>query len=171
MTVTHKIDPQIDAERNKVIDDLTFTDCVEAPGFVDRSGAAHSSLKNSPISTDGRLAVFFLKDCDPASDDPSPSKRPGRKVDKLARRMMLEARQYLMRDNIYYYGFEGAKKMVQRAARPSPRKMLALAAAGKTPKHAATQINTNFAWTSPVTSAPSSPTNILSSDLMPNSGR
>jgi hypothetical protein len=169
--VNHKIDRQIDLERGKVVEDLAFTDCVDAPAYVDRIGAARASFKNSSVVSDGRMAVLMLRDCDVAPDDPAPLKRPGRKVDKLARRMMLETRQYLMRDNIYYYGFQGAKKLVQRTTRPSPEKQLALAASGKTSKRSASQSNTSFSWTSPVTSALVSPTNTFSSDLIPNSGR
>jgi len=154
-----------------VVEDLAFTDCVDAPAYVDRIGAARASFKNSSVVSDGRMAVLMLRDCDVATDDPAPLKRPGRKVDKLARRMMLETRQYLMRDNIYYYGFQGAKKLVQRTTRPSPEKQLALAASGKTSKRSASQSNTSFSWTSPVTSALVSPTNTFSSDLIPNSGR
>ncbi|MGH9592422.1 MAG: LssY C-terminal domain-containing protein [Bryobacteraceae bacterium] len=169
--VTHKIDPHIDLERDKVVEDLTFEDCVEPPGYVDRSSAVSSLRDNSSISTDGRLAVLTLRDCDPVSDDPDPLKRPGRKVDKLVRRMLLEGRQHLLRDNIYYYGFEGIKKLVQRPSRPAPQTAFALTAAGKTLKHPAAQSNTNFSWTAPVTNAFSSPTNTFSSDLTPNSGR
>jgi hypothetical protein len=175
LTLTHNVDPQIDLERDKVAEDLSFTECVEAPGYVDRSdvtrtGAEHKSRNTSPISTDGRMTVFVLRDCDKASDDPSPLKHRGHKVDKLARRLMLETRQYLMRDNLYYYGFEEAKKIVRRSP-PSAQKTMALAAAGKVPKHPARQISTSFSWTSPVTNAVSSPTNTFSSDLTPNSGR
>jgi hypothetical protein len=169
---SHKIDLQIDTERNKVVEDLAFTDCAEPPGYVDRINAVRSPRTNTSVSTDGRIAVLMMRDCDPASDDPLPLKRPGRKLDKLARRMLLETRQYLMRDNIYYYGFQGARKMVRRSPRTAPEKPpVTLAEDLKPKKPSRSQTDTSFVWTSPVTSAFLSPTNTFSSDLIPKSGR
>jgi len=82
--------------------------------------------------------------------------------------VILEARQYLLRDNVYYYGFQGVKKIIQsRGSSDSDD----LTAGVKPVKSKAGQIKTSFSWTSPVTSAVSSPTNTFSSDLIPNSGR
>ncbi len=104
LKVTHQIQPQIDLERSKVIDDLGFTGCLNAPGFVERADAMRTKGDNGVIS-DGRLAVLFLRDCShtvPAVDIPAP---PRTQVARFARRMILEGRQYILRGNAYYWGY------------------------------------------------------------------
>lgn len=60
MHLTHATDPFIDNERNKVINDLAFTGCLASASFIDRS-IAHS--QTPAISTDGRIAVLRIGDC------------------------------------------------------------------------------------------------------------
>ena len=59
-TFIHKVDPQVDRERAKVVNDLLFTGKVQALALVDRPNAP-TSLQNATgddIKTDGRMAVL-----------------------------------------------------------------------------------------------------------------
>jgi hypothetical protein len=62
-TFIHKIDPQIDRERAKVVNDLLLTGTVESLAVVDRPKVPTSSQNatGDALSTDGRQAVLILK--------------------------------------------------------------------------------------------------------------
>jgi hypothetical protein len=62
-TFTHEIDPRIDRERDKIVDDLVFTGRVEGQVLVMRPGAAGAdrNAAGSPFETDGRIAVLVLR--------------------------------------------------------------------------------------------------------------
>jgi hypothetical protein len=121
LTITHKIDPQTDREREKIVTDIGFTGCAESVSSVDRPNEAepasdHASGRDT--LTDGRLAVIWLGPCSrpPASNDP-PELLPGTKTKRLARRFVLETRQYLLRDNLYYWAFRAALWRPRNASR------------------------------------------------------
>jgi LssY C-terminus len=110
MTITHKIDQQTDWERTKVVTDLTFAACAERVSFLGRSTAA-KSVRNPGIQTDGRVAVIRLGPCaasaadDPSTDENSMFPSPGSRIKRMARRFILETRQYFLRDNMYYWAY------------------------------------------------------------------
>ena len=60
---THKIDPDIDKERAKVVHDLAFTGRLAAATFVDRPSAPKLSRNatGDDLRTDGRMVVLLLK--------------------------------------------------------------------------------------------------------------
>ena len=62
-TFIHKIDPQIDRERAKVVFDLMFADKVEAVALVDRPKVPTSgeNATGDKIETDGKMAVLALR--------------------------------------------------------------------------------------------------------------
>jgi hypothetical protein len=117
LPLTHRIDPEIDLEREKVSTDISFAGCSQDVDYVDRPAASFSRQKPAVI-TDGALAVVPLTACSHPymldDDDPAP-KGPGTKLTRLARRIVLESRNYLLRDNEYYWGY----KLV-RHLRPKP---------------------------------------------------
>jgi hypothetical protein len=57
---THGIDPNIDAERSKVVNDLLFTGRVKAIALVDRPDMPKdaSNATGDPLATDGKQAVL-----------------------------------------------------------------------------------------------------------------
>jgi len=117
LTITHKIDPQTDRERKKIVTDMVFTGCSERTSIVDRPREA------SPVSakgsvTDGGLAVIWLRPCtgEPTNDDP-PNALPGTKTKRFARRFVLETRQYFLRDNLYYWAYRGAMWIPRKTTR------------------------------------------------------
>ncbi len=59
---THGIDPNIDAERDKIVNDLLFTRQVKSITWVDRPDAPHNdeNAAGESIRTDGRIAVLVL---------------------------------------------------------------------------------------------------------------
>ncbi len=110
MTVTHKIDPRTDGERGKIVSDLKFEGCSNTVSYLNDS-PDDNWVPASDIQTDGRLAVIRLRPC--AGNSPegtSPQEEsaflpPGSKVKRMARRFVLETRQYFLRDNMYYWAY------------------------------------------------------------------
>lgn len=102
---THRIDKNVDDERAKVAVDLTFTGCSQTPEFA-ASDPARS--QDSSVVTDGRVAVLSLQPCRPMpAVDAGPAPRPpGNPVSRLARRIILETRSYLIRENAYYWTYQ-----------------------------------------------------------------
>ncbi len=104
MAFTHKIDRNIDGERDKISTDLGFSGCsgdaASFDGTVD-SPTYHSSR----VSTDGRVTVLAAQPCIASADPEEKPKAPGNKLSRLTRRVILEARNYLERDNAYYWGY------------------------------------------------------------------
>jgi len=100
-TITHRIDPQTDAEREKVVTDLDFAACSERVSYLEPSRSA-----SFPQKTDGRLAVVWLRPCDGGAPDDNPAlQAPGSRTKRMARRFVLETRQYFLRDNMYYWAY------------------------------------------------------------------
>ena len=115
-TITHRIDPQTDREREKVVTDLGFAACSEKVSFLESSTDA-GYPQSAGVSTDGRMAVIWLRPCagDVPNDDP-PIRAPGSKTKRMARRFVLETRQYFVRDNMYYWAYRAAISAHKRAA-------------------------------------------------------
>jgi hypothetical protein len=67
---THRIDPNVDNERTKVVNDLLFTGCIDAAGLLPKQPGAGSSAEG--LRSDGRVAVLELNGC----KDPRLSKDP-----------------------------------------------------------------------------------------------
>ena len=103
---THKIDKQIDLERTKIVTDLVFAGCSEASTQLERPYLESSDSKEALI-TDGAVAVLDLQPCAPARDsEDSPAPVLSRnKFKQVTRRFVLETRNYILRENVYYWGF------------------------------------------------------------------
>jgi hypothetical protein len=61
-TFIHKIDPQIDRERTKVVDDLLLTGKVKSHALVDRPAVPKESANatGDKLITDGQMAVLIF---------------------------------------------------------------------------------------------------------------
>jgi hypothetical protein len=114
MGLTHKISPYLDQERSKVTNDLAFAGCIEGPAYVDRRDAVRVRQKGKGVSSDGKLAVMTLRECAPPVllAQTEPTAKPSR-AKRVARRFLLETRNYLLRANVYYYAY--------KTFRPSPK--------------------------------------------------
>ncbi len=116
----HRIDPQIDKERTKVVRDLAVAGCVQSVRLTDRPDLAHY-LRNAtgdPVTTDGKLAVVRLKDC----STPQPATaanggfKPGNVVFRYLRRQVLTIRSDVWRANMIYGAYDLAR-LLGRTAR------------------------------------------------------
>ena len=137
--VTHRVEQNIDQERDKVAYDLEFTSCVEAADWLDRPDVPRFSQNatGDSLSTDGRVAVLRLNACETPrlsteTLDHSPLAMRGSGMYRFARREILSMRSDLLRCNIYWRSFEGVRLIVI-AVRWKHRQMLE-ARAVKPPK-------------------------------------
>jgi hypothetical protein len=113
MKFTHKIDTNLDNEREKVATDLGFAGCSDVPVYL--SVQRESTDQNVRITTDSRLAVLAIHPCEsPATTDNGPG-LPGNKFTRFTRRAILETRNYIERDNAYYWAY---RAIASRHGRP-----------------------------------------------------
>jgi hypothetical protein len=115
---THTIEPALDLERHKVLRDLGFAGCVESSGYVEREAAVRTADARNRVESDGGAAVVWLRDCAaaaPRADAPVMPRTPGSHLTRMARRTLLETRQYLLRGNAYYWAYRGLRYGHQRA--------------------------------------------------------
>jgi len=121
--MTHRIERDVDQERDKVTGDLTFTACVDAVDSLDRSSVPRAARNATGdfMTTDGRLAVLRMNDCvsprsTPTEEEPALPLH-GNKIQRFARREVLSFRNDLMRENIYYRAYEGTRWLIEAAIR------------------------------------------------------
>lgn len=106
MVLTHRIDPEIDRERDRVLADLSFAGCVAAAARVERPALAADGVG---MTTDGAAHVI---DARPCRQQITGVAEPLKKVSlgkAILRRTILESRHYLLRGNAYYWAFRGLK--------------------------------------------------------------
>ena len=119
MTFSHKIDNRVDLERTKIVNDLLFIDCAEDPQYVDRPELVQIKVAGKNIVTDGRLALLTLKSCEETlQEEPAAPAPPQSRLGRIARRMMLEGRQYALRGNAYYWTYRALT--YRRASKEQP---------------------------------------------------
>jgi LssY C-terminus len=106
---THRVQNDIDIERDKVVGDFIYTGCVDQVGYVDRPEDVGNSEFRKDIWTDGRIAVVILNACDaqaPASESSANDRRPSLSV-RYIRRFTLTVRNHFIRDNLIWRSGEG----------------------------------------------------------------
>jgi hypothetical protein len=117
--MTHRIDPNIDQERDKIAYDLAYTSYVETLDWAERSslpGVARNGTGDL-MSTDKRMAVIRLRDCDfprLSTDSEEMDSLPvhGRMGQRFLRREILSMRNDIVRNNVYWRGYEGVRWIV-----------------------------------------------------------
>ncbi len=116
---THRIEENIDQEREKIVYDLAFTSCLEGADWIERPGfpKAARNATGDPISTDGRLALVRLNDCTrpPSATETSeltPVLQHGTGVQRFVRREILSMRNDLFRANPYFRSYEGIRALI-----------------------------------------------------------
>jgi hypothetical protein len=119
--MTHKIARQVDDERDKVADDIAFAACAEAVDWWGRGKVPHplTNATGDRMITDGRLVVVRLKECEAAPNiatalhgDTLP--RHGGKWQCFLRREIVSLRSDLIRANVYWRSYEGARMLITR---------------------------------------------------------
>jgi hypothetical protein len=112
--ITHRIEQDVDQERDKIVNDLSFTPCVDSVGLVNRPDLARVSRNGTGdlMTTDGQVAIVHLAACAPvsltaAASDELPIRASGNVGYRFARREILWFRNDMLRNNVYWRGFEG----------------------------------------------------------------
>jgi hypothetical protein len=100
---THRIEVNVDEERDRVVRDLDYTGCVDSVQYVDRAPLAELPDYRRGIRSDGRVAVVFLNSCnDPRLSLTEAGGPPPPLVVRCIRRATLTARNHFLRDNIFW---------------------------------------------------------------------
>lgn len=102
-SITHRIDPNIDRERDKVMTDLAFVSSLTTQAYVDRK-----VTKQAGIQTDGALALGWLKPAAMRLEHAFTGTAEGDQTSlgrRTLRRVVLETRHYLLRENPYYFAY------------------------------------------------------------------
>ena len=109
----HHVDSDLDAERDKVVRDLTLAGCVDAVHESPRAFVPELSLNatGDELRTGGKVAVVSLKDCSSPIVDPAPPAtpmrpQPGNKFTRYIRMQVLGFRSDVWRGNIIYGGYD-----------------------------------------------------------------
>ena len=116
-TFIHIINEHIDEEREKVVDDLVLTGCVDGVGYLDRPWVptdARNATGDS-LLTDGRIAIVDLNTC----SDPRRADEPAKDLPEVKENLpafvrpirsgLLSLRNDLTRGNIVYQAYSGIK--------------------------------------------------------------
>jgi hypothetical protein len=118
-TLSHKIEEDIDQERDKVAYDLAFSSCADVLDWTDRADFPRSARNatGDPIVTDGRMVVVELNDCSEPrlsteTADSAPVAKHGDLAQRFLRREILSARNGLLRTNPYWRAFEATRWIV-----------------------------------------------------------
>src|SRR5450432_4497539 len=113
---THKIEADVDRERDKVAYDLAFTGCTKTLDWAARTNVPRVADNGTgdAMTTDTRLAVVELKDCraprlSTETIDIAPVPIHGGKMALFARREILSARSDLIRNNWFWRGYEASR--------------------------------------------------------------
>jgi hypothetical protein len=115
--VTHRVEEQVDHERDKIAWDLAYSSCADAMDWWERPAVPRSTRNSTGdrMQTDGQLVVVKVNDCQHprgmiAAHDTLPMH--GGRFQRILRREILGARSDLIRDNIYWRAYEGVRILV-----------------------------------------------------------
>lgn len=106
---THRIQTDVDIERDKIVRELEFTGCVDSVVRTQRPPDAVGTEARKGLETDSRVAVVLLNSCEHPRELPMPAAQAA--ADKSAeppvetriiRRFTLTARNHFMRDNLFW---------------------------------------------------------------------
>ena len=115
--VTHKIEENIDRERDKIVHDFEFTTCADVADYVERPHVPQftHNATGDPMETDARIAVVHMNECNAPHvtkwvGEPLPVH--GNPFQRLVRRQILSIRSDFYRQNPYFRSYEGARWLV-----------------------------------------------------------
>ena len=115
--VTHRVEEQVDHERDKIAWDLAYASCADAMDWWDRPAVPHltHNATGDRMQTDGQIVVLKVNDCShPRGVATGHDRLPmhGGRFQRILRREILSARSDLIRDNIYWKAYEGVRVLV-----------------------------------------------------------
>lgn len=129
---THKIESNVDEERDKIANDLKFTSCTNSVDWWQRADGPRNTRNATGdlMYTDGRLAVIQLNDCNSPrithTEDAKLLRVHGNHFQRFARRQILSIRSDFYRRNRYWRAYEATRWLVAAVRRnrqlrdPSP---------------------------------------------------
>ncbi len=102
--MTHKIAEDVDTERDKVVNDMVFTSCVDVADDMERLDVpmVTRNATGDPMRTDTRMSILELNGCETpngvvSADGALPLH--GSKMQRFARREILSFRSDVLREN------------------------------------------------------------------------
>jgi LssY C-terminus len=117
--LSHKIEQDVDQERDKIAYDVAFSSCGSILDWTERPDVprAASNATGDRILTDGRMVAIELNDCrtprlSTEAVDSTPVPQHGDLLQRFARREILSARNELLRTNPYWRVFEATRWLV-----------------------------------------------------------
>jgi len=116
--MTHKIAEDVDQERDKVVNDLVFTSCVDMADDMERMDVpmVTRNATGDPMRTDARISILQLNACEAPTGvvvaDGAALPAHGSKMQRFARREILSFRSDIMRENVYWRSYEGIRIMI-----------------------------------------------------------
>ena len=117
----HRVEANIDEEREKIVRDLSVAGCVDAVLVVAARPAASRSLENATrddMHTDGGVSVVKLKNCErpdfaQAETETNLQARPRSKFARYFRMQVLSFRGDVLRGNIIYGVFDLSRMSIR----------------------------------------------------------
>jgi hypothetical protein len=117
--MTHRIDGNIDQERDKIVYDLAYTSYVDVLDWEERSGIPSVTRNGTGdlMNTDKRLAFVRFRDTETprlSTDTQEIDTVPvhGKMGQRFVRREILSMRNDIVRNNAYWRGYEGVRWIV-----------------------------------------------------------
>jgi len=116
--MTHKIAEDVDQERDKVVNDLVFTSCVDMADDMERMDVpmVTRNATGDPMRTDARISILQLNACEAPTGvvvaDGSALPLHGSKMQRFARREILSFRSDIIRENLYWRSYEGVRMVI-----------------------------------------------------------
>jgi hypothetical protein len=117
--LTHSIDPHIDDERAKVVNDLVFTGCIDSAALLPRSTVPSTINEKGDgvLITDGSIAALQLNDCHASPKPPLnfARNRPRRLIQGL-----VALRKDVVRSNLAFVGYRMMKLVARSSSSSTP---------------------------------------------------
>lgn len=117
--MTHRIDGNIDQERDKIAYDLAYTSYVDVLDWEERSGIPGVTRNGTGdlMNTDKKIAMLLLLDTETprlSTDTQEIDSIPvhGKMGQRFIRREILSMRNDIVRNNVYWRGYEGVRWVV-----------------------------------------------------------
>ncbi|HEU0121008.1 MAG TPA: LssY C-terminal domain-containing protein [Bryobacteraceae bacterium] len=112
-TFIHVIDEYIDNERSKVVNDLSFTGCVDGVELLPRPWAPLDAYNSTGdrLRTDGAIAVLQINECTNPKTIQAPTPPLPNRFQRSVRNTVLTIRNDLYRGNVVYQGITGFQKL------------------------------------------------------------
>jgi hypothetical protein len=124
--LTHATDPVIDNERNKALNDLAFTGCLDAGAMMARKLLDNVEPPDRSIITDGKVAVVRLNSCQHPRTMPYESAASGPRARTRPVQIAVALRNDILRSNPISLAYNTMKQVKENRAQKVSRDKLLL---------------------------------------------